>query len=85
MARVQVARGEGLGPDGGRDAQFGAEGAGAVGELADTQLRGRAGQFRDAGQVDLRRLSGARSKSVPTVATRPTRGPMSAAALAATA
>jgi hypothetical protein len=53
MARVQVVRGKDLGPDGFRDAKLGAEGAGAVVEFADAELRGRAGTFRDAGQVDL--------------------------------
>src|SRR4029077_11958208 len=50
--RVQVTRGEGPGPDVGRDAEFGAERAGAVVELADPELGGRAGQFGDAVQVD---------------------------------
>jgi hypothetical protein len=53
VARVQVVRGKGLGPDDIRDAQLGTEGPRAVVELADAELGGRAGQFRDAGQVDL--------------------------------
>jgi hypothetical protein len=53
VARVQVARGEGPGPDDVRDAEFGAERAAAVVELADPELGGRAGQLGDAVQVDL--------------------------------
>jgi len=42
--------------------ELGAEGAGAVAELTDPELRRGPGQFRDAGQVDPPREADARDK-----------------------